>query len=149
MYVTEAMIMSMEEMQKSASDMEKHIKGMMETEARMHDLELDSRHNARDMWHQLSEHMSNRPAEDPIMEVATPAAGAPETTPVEAVEIDEDAPMPDDGVVHSHEDGTTHAHEGGDEPHSHDSTGVRVDNVEPAAPTVPDSADDPASHGQS
>ena len=29
--------------------MEKHIKAMMETEARMHGLELDSRHNARDM----------------------------------------------------------------------------------------------------
>jgi len=127
MYVTEAMIMSMEDMQRSAADMEKHVKGMMETEARMHDLELDSRNNARDMWNQLNEHMSNRPAEDPVVEVHTPAAGAPETTPIE------DA-MPDDGV----------APEGTDP-----STGVRVDNVEPAEPTVPDNSDDPASHGQS
>ena len=39
MYVTEAMINSMEEMQRNAGDMEKHIKAMMETEARMHGLE--------------------------------------------------------------------------------------------------------------
>ena len=66
MYVTEAMIASMEDMQKNAGDMEKHIKAMMETEARMHGLELDSRHNARDMWHKLSEHMAqNIPAPAP------------------------------------------------------------------------------------
>ena len=57
MYITEAMISSMEDMQKNASEMEKHIKGMMEIEARSHGLELDSRHNARDMWAQLSEHI--------------------------------------------------------------------------------------------
>ena len=61
MYITEAMIASMEDMQKNASEMEKHIKGMMEIEARSHGLELDSRHNARDMWAQLSEHMASMP----------------------------------------------------------------------------------------
>ena len=70
MYVTEAMIQSMEDMMRNAADMEKHIKAMMETEARMHGLELDSRHNARDMWGQLNEHMANHapaaPA-DPMM----------------------------------------------------------------------------------
>ena len=59
MYVTEAMIASMEDMMRNAGDMEKHIKAMMETEARMHGLELDSRHNARDMWGQLNEHMAS------------------------------------------------------------------------------------------
>ena len=34
MYVTEAMIASMEDMMRNAGDMEKHIKAMMETEAR-------------------------------------------------------------------------------------------------------------------
>ena len=66
MYITEAMITSMEDMQKNASEMEKHIKGMMETEARMHGLELDSRHNARDIWAQLSEHMASMPVADPM-----------------------------------------------------------------------------------
>ena len=67
MYVTEAMIASMEDMMRNASDMEKHIKAMMETEARMHGLELDSRHNARDMWGQLNEHMANHQPADPMM----------------------------------------------------------------------------------
>ena len=66
MYITEAMISSMEDMQKNASEMEKHIKGMMEIEARSHGLELDSRHNARDMWAQLSEHMASMPVADPM-----------------------------------------------------------------------------------
>ena len=41
MYITEEMISSMEDMQRNANEMEKHIKGMMETEARMHGLELE------------------------------------------------------------------------------------------------------------
>ena len=48
MYVTEAMIQSMEDMMRNAADMEKSIKAMMETEGRIHGLELDRRHNARD-----------------------------------------------------------------------------------------------------
>ncbi len=105
MYVTEAMISSMEDMQKNAGEMEKHIKGMMETEARMHGLELDSRHNARDMWAQLNEHMSKQAPEDPMMHTHI------------------------DGVEHSHAGGDTehhhhgdtmHNHEGGDVDHSHD-----------------------------
>ena len=91
MYVTEAMIASMEDMMRNAGDMEKHIKAMMETEARMHGLELDSRHNARDMWGQLNEHMASH----------APAA-------------------PADPNMHMHEDGMEHSHEGGDMPHTHD-----------------------------
>ena len=91
MYVTEAMIASMEDMMRNAGDMEKHIKAMMETEARMHGLELDSRHNARDMWGQLNEHMASH----------APAA-------------------PADPAMHMHEDGMEHSHEGGDMPHTHD-----------------------------
>ena len=91
MYVTEAMIASMEDMMRNAGDMEKHIKAMMETEARMHGLELDSRHNARDMWGQLNEHMASH----------APAA-------------------PADPNMHMHDDGMEHSHEGGDMPHTHD-----------------------------
>lgn len=112
MYVTEAMIMSMEDMQKNAGEMEKHIKGMMETEARMHGLELDSRHNARDMWGQLSAHMANMPAEEPVMDDLDMAEEAIDTAPSEM----EPAPA----MEHTHEDGTTHAHEGGDIEHTHD-----------------------------
>ena len=104
MYVTEAMIQSMEEMMRNAADMEKHIKAMMETEARMHGLELDSRHNARDMWGQLNEHMANH----------APAA-------------------PADPMMHTHDDGMQHSHPGGDMPHTHDDDGA-PSSVEPPAP---------------
>ncbi|MBO01796.1 MAG: hypothetical protein CMG35_04055 [Candidatus Marinimicrobia bacterium] len=117
MYVTEAMINSMEEMQRNAGDMEKHIKAMMETEARMHGLELDSRNNARDMWGQLSAHMANMPADEPVMDEDEEALDdeahweQPEMTPMEEAPIE---------VEHTHADGTTHAHEGGDVEHTHD-----------------------------
>ena len=82
MYVTEAMIASMEDMQKNAGDMEKHIKAMMETEARMHGLELDSRHNARDMWHKLSDHMAqSMPA--PAPEAPPEPITKPDPAPIE------------------------------------------------------------------
>ena len=97
MYVTEAMIASMEDMQKNAGDMEKHIKAMMETEARMHGLELDSRHNARDMWHKLSEHMAqNIPApapEAPMEPIVEPVPAPIEDTLPSDVEPPA-APMP-------------------------------------------------------
>jgi len=67
MYVTEAMIQSMEDMMRNASDMEKSIKMMMETEARMHGMELDSRHNARDMWATLMNHMSTAGTQSSMM----------------------------------------------------------------------------------
>jgi hypothetical protein len=67
MYVTEAMIQSMEEMMRNASDMEKSIKMMMESEGRMHGMELDRRHSARDMWKQLMDHMSNASAQSSMM----------------------------------------------------------------------------------
>ena len=67
MYVTEAMIQSMEEMMRNASDMEKSIKTMMESEGRMHGLELDRRHSARDMWKQLMDHMSSAGTQSSMM----------------------------------------------------------------------------------
>ena len=95
MYVTEAMIQSMEEMNRNASDMEKSIKAMMETEGRMHGMELDSRHNARDMWKQLMDHMSSAGTQSSMMtEMADPN-------------------------MHTHEDGMEHTHDGGDVQHTH------------------------------
>ena len=127
MYVTEAMIASMEDMQKNAGEMEKHIKGMMETEARMHGLELDSRHNARDMWGQLSAHMASMTAEQPAMEEPMMddldmAEEAIDTAPSEM----EPAPVM---VEHTHDDGTTHAHEGGDVAHTHDDPNAMPDEA--------------------
>ena len=109
MYVTEAMIASMEDMQKNAGDMEKHIKAMMETEARMHGLELDSRHNARDMWKTLSDHMASMPAKDPMEHTHA-----------------------DTGVTHSHAGGDVpHSHDD-DEVHVHEDMDGLPSDVEPA-----------------
>jgi len=83
MYVTEAMIQSMEHMMRNAADMEKSIKAMMETEGRMHGLELDRRHSARDMWKQLMEHMASASAQSSMM-----------------CEVD----------MHTHDDGMPHTH---------------------------------------
>ena len=95
MYVTEAMIQSMEEMMRNAADMEKSIKMMMESEGRMHGIELDRRHSARDMWKQLMDHMSNASAQSSMMtEMGDP-------------------------MMHTHDDGMEHSHEGGDQPHEH------------------------------
>ncbi len=95
MYVTEAMIQSMEEMMRNASDMEKSIKMMMESEGRMHGIELDRRHNARDMWSQLSEAMANASTNSSMMTEWT------------------------DPMMHTHEDGMEHTHDGGDVQHTH------------------------------
>ena len=95
MYVTEAMIQSMEEMMRNASDMEKSIKMMMESEGRMHGIELDRRHNARDMWSQLSEAMTNASTNSSMMTEWT------------------------DPMMHTHEDGMEHTHDGGDVQHTH------------------------------
>lgn len=114
MYVTEAMIQSMEEMMRNAADMEKSIKMMMETEARMHGMELDSRHNARDMWAQLMDHMSTAGAQSSMMA---------------------DVPMPmADSNMHMHDDGMEHSHEGGAEPHTHDAPAMEENTMPPGAP---------------
>ena len=97
MYVTEAMIQSMEDMMRNAADMEKSIKAMMETEGRIHGIELDRRHNARDMWAKLSEHMMSHAPEASMM-----------------CEVDMTDPM-----MHTHDDGMEHSHDGGDMPHTH------------------------------
>tara|TARA_B100001778_G_C18388012_1_gene538429 strand:- start:151 stop:555 length:405 start_codon:yes stop_codon:yes gene_type:complete len=122
MYVTEAMIQSMEEMMRNAADMEKSIKAMMETEGRMHGLELDRRHSARDMWAQLSGHMvSHAPTASMMTEVAMPAV---------------------DPMMHTHDDGMQHSHEGGDMEHSHDDGAPS--SVEPPMDSAP--MPSPANH---
>ena len=104
MIVTEAMLVSMEELQRHAGDMENHVKSMMEEEGRRHGLELDRRRNARELWNELNKHMANPPA---------PAA------------------VDHEGVTyaeHTHPDGTTHAHPGGDMPHHHHEDGTQHDH---------------------
>ena len=103
MYVTEAMIQSMEEMMRNASDMEKSIKMMMESEGRMHGMELDRRHSARDMWKQLMDQILKNES----------AQGSPiQSTMMCEVEMT-------DPMMHMHDDGMEHSHEGGDMPHTH------------------------------
>ena len=123
MYVTEAMIQSMEEMMRNAADMEKSIKAMMETEGRMHGLELDRRHSARDMWKQLMDHMSNASAEG---------------SPIQSSMMTEVAVT--DPMMHTHDDGMEHSHEGGDTPHTHDDGAPS--SVEPSGAPMPS----PANH---
>lgn len=117
MYVTEAMISSMEDMMRNAADMEKSIKAMMETEGRMHGMELDRRHNARDMWAQLSEHMMSNATQSSMM-----------------CEVDYHDPM-----MHTHDDGMTHSHDGGDMEHSHDDTAPS--SMEPTDAPMPSPSD--------
>lgn len=59
MYHSEQMITMMEDMQRQAADMERNVKDMMEMEGRAFGLELDKRKNARELMHQLMEHMAN------------------------------------------------------------------------------------------
>ena len=122
MYVTEAMIMSVEEMMRNASDMEKSIKMMMESEGRMHGLELDRRHSARDMWRQLSDVMSSKAGNYSMM------------TEVELT----------DPMMHTHDDGVEHSHEEGDMPHTHaeeDMDGLPSDVEPPVDTAMPSPAD--------
>lgn len=110
MIVTEAMLVSMEELQRHAGDMENHVKSMMEEEGRRHGLELDRRRNARELWNELNKHMANPPA---------------------AAAVDHE------GVTyaeHTHPDGTTHAHPGGDMPHHHHEDGTMHDHENGDAP---------------
>ena len=110
MIVTEAMLVSMEELQRHAGDMENHVKSMMEEEGRRHGLELDRRRNARELWNELNKHMANPPA---------PAA------------------VDHEGVTyaeHTHPDGTTHAHPGGDMPHHHHEDGTMHDHEDGDVP---------------
>lgn len=102
MIVTEAMLVSMEELQRHAGDMENHVKSMMEEEGRRHGLELDRRRNARELWNELNKHMANPPA--------------PVAVDHEGVTYAE----------HTHPNGTTHAHPGGDMPHHHGPDGEMI-----------------------
>ena len=130
MYVTEAMIQSMEQMMRNAADMEKSIKAMMETEGRMHGLELDRRHSARDMWKQLMDQILKNES----------AQGSPiQSTMMCEVEMT-------DPMMHMHDDGMEHSHEGGDQPHTHapeDMDGLPSD-VEPPMDNGP--MPSPANH---
>jgi hypothetical protein len=59
MYHSETMICMMEDMQRQAAEMERNVKDMMEMEGRAFGIELDKRKNARDLMHQLVEHMNS------------------------------------------------------------------------------------------
>lgn len=132
MYVTEAMITSLEEMMKNASEMEKSIKAMIEAEGRIYNIELDKRRNVRDMWHELVEIISTRSTTSSMM------------CEVEMYEDEQIDPMQhthDDGSMHSHvggetehhhhEDGTMHNHDGGEMPHTHEDMDALPSDVEP------------------
>ena len=121
MYVTEAMIQSMEDMMRNAADMEKSIKAMMETEGRIHGIELDRRHNARDMWAKLSEQMMSH---------------APEASMMCEVDMT-------DSMMHTHDDGMTHSHDGGDMPHTHaeEDMDAMPSDVDPAGAPMPSPAE--------
>ena len=127
MIVTEAMLVSMEELQRHAADMENHVKSMMEEEGRRHGLELDRRRNARELWNELNKHMANPPAPVAVDyeggAIVMNAAGADEMPHhhgpdgemiadegdmvMEAVE--EAAAMPDDGVMEVEDDTDSNA----------------------------------------
>ena len=108
MIVTEAMLVSMEELQRHAGDMENHVKSMMEEEGRRHGLELDRRRN--------------------------PLPPAPAAVDHEGVTYAEH--IHPDGTTHAHpggdmphhhhEDGTMHDHENGDVPHHHGPDGEMI-----------------------
>ena len=126
MVVTEAMLVSMEELQRHAGDMENHVKTMMEEEGRRHGMELDRRRNARELWNELNKHMANGEGHEPEHTHAdgTTHAHAGGDMPHEhdedgAIVVDEDdmvmeaveeaAAMPDDGVMEVEDD--THSNE--------------------------------------
>lgn len=140
MYVTEAMIQSMEEMMRNASDMEKSIKAMMEAEGRMHGLELDRRHSARDMWKQLSDVLTSK------------AGNSSMITEVPMPTMDPMMHMHEDGMEHSHDggdmehhhhdDGTMHNHEGGEMPHTHDTAPSEMEPSDAPMPSPANHQDD-------
>ena len=117
MIVTEAMLVSMEELQRHAADMENHVKSMMEEEGRRHGLELDRRRNARELWNELNKHMANPPAPVTVDYEGgeMPHHHGPDAEMIadegdmvmEAVE--EAAAMPDDGVMEVEDDTDSNA----------------------------------------
>ena len=130
MYITEAMIQSIEETKRHASDMEKSMKMMMDSEGRMHGIELDRRNNARDMWQQLMDHINANMTAEPIQ-------SAMMTEWHEEPPMDYPAMMSDPDM-HTHDDGMTHSHDGGDMPHDHapeDMDGLPSDVEPPMANT--------------
>ena len=84
--------------------------------------ELDRRHNARDMWAQLSEHMASASMDSSMM--------------TEWV----------DPMMHTHDDGMMHSHPEGDMPHTHDDMDGMPSDVEPTTDAPMPS---PADHQQS
>lgn len=133
MIVTEAMLVSMEELQRHAGDMENHVKSMMEEEGRRHGLELDRRRNARELWNELNKHMANPPA--PAAVDHEGVTYAEHTHPDGTTHAHPGGDMPH----HHHEDGTQHDHENGDVPHTHGPDGEIIVDEEPAiVPDVPD-----------
>jgi len=67
MYQSESMIQMVEALHLQASEMEQHVKEMLEIEGRACGIELDKRRNARSLWVQLNEHKAAQTAETTAM----------------------------------------------------------------------------------
>tara|TARA_B110000037_G_C17084980_1_gene491605 strand:- start:53 stop:409 length:357 start_codon:yes stop_codon:yes gene_type:complete len=118
MYHSEQMICMMEDMQRQAADMERNVKDMMEMEGRAFGIELDKRKNARELMHQLMEHMESAadmppmtwayvPHDDAMYDTATPPTGDWQVL----AEVNMDEHTHDDGTVHSHPHDGAHNHD--------------------------------------
>jgi|TARA_B110000858_G_scaffold48812_1_gene56267 hypothetical protein len=101
MYPTEAMITACEDMSRSASEMERNVKDMMEMEGRAVGIELDKRKSARKLWEELHTHTAENPPESEMTWAYVPAdmpdydhAPTPHVEPVmmEAAGIEYPAP---------------------------------------------------------
>jgi len=101
MYVTEAMISTLTEANNNAANFTREIKLMLETDARMHGLELDRRNSPWDMFDELQQHL---------------ATIAPDTL----ISQQQHMPTEADANMHHHDDGMEHSHDDGAEPHTHD-----------------------------
>ena len=80
MYHSEQMICMMEDMQRQADEMERNVNDMMEMEGRAFGIELDKRKNARDLMHQLVEHMESADDMPPMTWAYVPHDVAPYDT---------------------------------------------------------------------
>ena len=102
MYQAESMIQMVEDLQRQASEMEKHVKDMMEMEGRAMGIELDKRKNARDLMHQLMEHQESMTEHPPMTWAYVPEESTDyDTMPSEWEPLYEDHPYPPDtGNVH-------------------------------------------------
>jgi len=93
MYVTEAMMGTLTEANNNAANFTRQIKLMLETDARMHGLELDRRNSPWDMFNELQEHLATI-APDTILEQQQHMPPAPmDTAPIDAEPMMDTAPI--------------------------------------------------------